>query len=652
MIILVLSLLCAWTEGFETQNYFPPNDWIIVNEDALDAVWYRDSTEGYTGTHCATIYGDTLYSDLSFTNQDYLITPQMLSQGSDTLVSFWYHASSSAGCSLDVLVSTSSPPAMPSFSSQQTFYVTNTSWIQQAISLSSYNGIPIYIAFRIRRLPTQQQFYLDDITLPQTTSQPPICNGRLRTKGPPSQKYIQVWGSNYEMGYAHGFLLAEEVMAQATRWLIGNTSHHIFTPAQWENMILPYWSIRFSVPSKYQQEAQGLYDGLIAKGVSPFHPGLARDITVQDILCSSVWCDLFGFACSSVSGWGESTANDDTLQGGLVMCRDMDFFAGRCMSATNTSLVVACSPSASNEQEFISIGGAGEIGCGSGVNREGVGLCLNMGNHADTNYVPPNSLVPIMLSTRNAIEIIDPDNSGVHDIFDITYSLDYETSLFTWEMHLFSPYGIPQPTPAGILELNNIGDSLRLVSDNTIPPQINSQFNLAVTNHHRVLYPPVYCSRYQEMADSLNADFHLTTQRAIAIENAVAREYSSSYGHCTAQQMVFRPNIMIEHSDWPCIGVSYACRMVAAHHFPKIWYSWDELFEGVPGIEEGPSISADFESNRIITSILAGRLLLPRGKKCKVFDIVGRVVEPDRIRPGIYFIEIDGVVTKKVVKVR
>jgi len=39
-------------------------------------------------------------------------------------------------------------------------------------------------------------------------------------------------------------------------------------------------------------------------------------------------------------------------------------------------------------------------------------------------------------------------------------------------------------------------------------------------------------------------------------------------------------------------------------------------------------------------------------RKCKVFDIMGRVVAPDKIQPGIYFIEVDGVVTQKVVKVR
>jgi hypothetical protein len=51
-------------------------------------------------------------------------------------------------------------------------------------------------------------------------------------------------------------------------------------------------------------------------------------------------------------------------------------------------------------------------------------------------------------------------------------------------------------------------------------------------------------------------------------------------------------------------------------------------------------------------TIFRGPLQLPEGKKCKVFDITGRLVEPDKIQSGIYFIEVDGVVTQKVVRVR
>ena len=76
------------------------------------------------------------------------------------------------------------------------------------------------------------------------------------------------------------------------------------------------------------------------------------------------------------------------------------------------------------------------------------------------------------------------------------------------------------------------------------------------------------------------------------------------------------------------------------------WLSWPV------GVEEQPIVSPTEKHETLHATILNGPLQLPEGRKCKVFDITGRVVEPHRILPGIYFIEIGGVVTQKVVKVR
>jgi hypothetical protein len=71
-----------------------------------------------------------------------------------------------------------------------------------------------------------------------------------------------------------------------------------------------------------------------------------------------------------------------------------------------------------------------------------------------------------------------------------------------------------------------------------------------------------------------------------------------------------------------------------------------------PGVEEQPIARPVEKHENLNATIFRGSLQLPEGKDCKIFDIAGRIVEPDRIQPGIYFIEIDGVVTQKVVKVR
>lgn len=62
--------------------------------------------------------------------------------------------------------------------------------------------------------------------------------------------------------------------------------------------------------------------------------------------------------------------------------------------------------------------------------------------------------------------------------------------------------------------------------------------------------------------------------------------------------------------------------------------------------------SVDFSSEEIATTIISGPLRLPEGKNCRIFDITGKAVAPDKLRPGIYFIEVNGTIAQKVIKVR
>lgn len=73
-------------------------------------------------------------------------------------------------------------------------------------------------------------------------------------------------------------------------------------------------------------------------------------------------------------------------------------------------------------------------------------------------------------------------------------------------------------------------------------------------------------------------------------------------------------------------------------------------------IKTEPDIGVEEDESSIIVNkemtatIFSGPLLLPEGKKCRVFDIIGRFVKPDKIQPGIYFLEIDNKIVQKVIK--
>lgn len=75
-------------------------------------------------------------------------------------------------------------------------------------------------------------------------------------------------------------------------------------------------------------------------------------------------------------------------------------------------------------------------------------------------------------------------------------------------------------------------------------------------------------------------------------------------------------------------------------------------------VKLGPSVGTEenkdivVQNGNCLTTIFRGPLQLPAGKKCRVFDIAGRVVEPSNIKPGIYFVEIDDKIVQKVIKIR
>lgn len=58
------------------------------------------------------------------------------------------------------------------------------------------------------------------------------------------------------------------------------------------------------------------------------------------------------------------------------------------------------------------------------------------------------------------------------------------------------------------------------------------------------------------------------------------------------------------------------------------------------------------EKNAVWATITKGILILPKGKASKIFDITGRQIHTFNPAPGIYFIEIDGEVQQKIIKIK
>ncbi len=100
---------------------------------------------------------------------------------------------------------------------------------------------------------------------------------------------------------------------------------------------------------------------------------------------------------------------------------------------------------------------------------------------------------------------------------------------------------------------------------------------------------------------------------------------------------------------WPRIAASDTNYLVAWYEYRNAQYDIYGNVDLFIGIEETEVVRHD---DFISATIVSGQLSLPQDKSCKVYDISGRQVNPLKLTPGVYFIEIDGHVTQKVVKVR
>ena len=128
--------------------------------------------------------------------------------------------------------------------------------------------------------------------------------------------------------------------------------------------------------------------------------------------------------------------------------------------------------------------------------------------------------------------------------------------------------------------------------------------------------------------------FYYDLGRWIWFHNGECPGFRTFYGFCPAESSAF---IVLTNGEADYTGT-----------IPIAWALMDYAQEY--GIDE--NLARPIKVRNSGQTIFSGPLQLPEDKKRKVIDIMGRVVDPDKIKPGIYFIEIDGVVTQKVVKVR
>jgi len=390
----------------------------------------------------------------------------------------------------------------------------------------------------------------------------PGVNGRIEYKE--NQRILNLWGTHYEMGYAHGWLLGEDIVTLCEEYGLGVMAD----PITYETQLLPLARYAFVTPARYQEEMNGIYDGMVASGTDLHLDALGRDFAVDDLLVINLIADLGQFACSVTFGWGAATAADPELGGGSAYVRDLDWGLDPSGCLNTMSVLITFDSSLPDEKPLVLTTWPGLISVLTAMSSDGVCASVDYGDHRDMGFIYPSTYTGIGFSLREGLERCDFDGNGHANHFDVYQAVLSHTTVASFELSLLSPYPVPGDVSAGagaVIEINYYGEALRDSSNNMdYTPFLSATDLLAVTNHHRLLYTPAPCWRYNRQVSRLSEDFAVNTAELWDIESEI-----SNIG--THQMVCFRPNLMDMY-------VAFNETFNGAANSNRVYYQWSELY--------------------------------------------------------------------------
>ncbi len=164
---------------------------------------------------------------------------------------------------------------------------------------------------------------------------------------------LRLWGTPYQMGYAHGVLCKDEVRGFYDR-LLGAAEE---LGVSMTIVDMAWAKMEPHVPERYLQEMQGLADG--------------AEVDVEVVHRAHVVPDLSEFNCTFFAAWGDSTSDGHLHQ---IRALDYEMNAG----IQDQPALVVCEPE--GQTPFVNIGWLGFVGCISGMNTEHIALS-EIGDH-------------------------------------------------------------------------------------------------------------------------------------------------------------------------------------------------------------------------------------------------------------------------------
>jgi hypothetical protein len=236
---------------------------------------------------------------------------------------------------------------------------------------------------------------------------------------------LTLWGTNYEQGYAHGYLYAPEVIEYAEMELSQPGLVDLY-----ENVVLPNID-KYTIPQEYLEEMQGLLDGMEARaGGAVYMAPVDRTLTLNDVIAGSAIDNIetiLKTRCTSFSAWGALTLGGAPLTGHNYDHPDDAVNTGRYI------FIVRKPSPESGIPAWISVALPGALHCDTGMNSEGVTLARQqvnapLGVSSTQGYCPEDLLYRKLLESATAASVVEDVSAVLQDL----YTNGGEAILMSW----------------------------------------------------------------------------------------------------------------------------------------------------------------------------------------------------------------------------
>jgi hypothetical protein len=345
----------------------------------------------------------------------------------------------------------------------------------------------------------------------------PAITGRFYTKD--GVKVLELWGTPRERGFAHGYLLAGEIVSGAES---GFQFVEKFNPGTVKHKVLPLAGSGFSFSEAETEELAGILEGMKARlpAEKLVVPALGRALTLVDLKALNTFGDWYALGCSSAAVWGGKTED-----GTAAVVRNFDFMGLPIVQKHQMLVVLAPGPDEQECRGFIGITHPGSVGAITALSEEGVFAAIHdvMVRPQPKDFMQGN--VPRLLAIRRIVREI-PAKGAVEVA---AQRCKVWNTLFGNNFMVATP--LPgDGLPAGVIEYDTREetDGGAVLRGPATTEQGTAREFVVCSNHHR-LRARGQCDRYQDLETGAREAAEARTVPmlfALAARSAVPRDGS------------------------------------------------------------------------------------------------------------------------------